>query len=107
MPELQIPNLTETQKVFAAVMENQITINTAINTLQEVQARHHVILLEGNGDVPLVEVVRTHSAFIENIRYWSRFVFGAIIIQTITFGIAIVIAVVRFLPLLESLAKSP
>ncbi len=105
MPEMQIPNLTETQKVFAAVMENQITINTAINTLQEIQAKHHTILLDGNGEIPLVETVRIHAAFIENIRYWSRFVFGAIIIQTITFGAAVIIAIVRFLPLLEKLAN--
>mgnify|MGYP001608779929 FL=1 len=105
MPEIQIPNLTETQKVFASVMENQISLNTAINALQEVQSKHHTILLDGAGEVPLVETVRIHAAFIDNIRYWSRFVFGAIIIQTITFGVAVIIAVVRFLPLLENLAK--
>jgi len=107
MADLQIPNMTDTQKVFASIMENQISLNTAVNDLQELTSRHHKVLLDGNGAIPLVEQVRNHEIFIVNIKYWTRLVFGAIIIQTITFGVAVIMAVVRFLPLLERLAKSP
>ena len=109
MPEqpINIPNLTETQKIFASIMENQISLNTAINDLQELTARHHKLLLDGNGEIPLVEQVRNNTAFINGIKYWIKYVFGALILQTIAFGVAIVIAVVRFLPVLERLAKTP
>lgn len=107
MPEIQIPNMTESQKIFAAIMENQISINTAINDLQETTAKHHKILVIGNGEIPLVEQVRNNSSFISNIRYWMRFIGGALIIQTIAFAFAVIVAVVKFLPILESLASKP
>lgn len=107
MSELQIPNMTDSQKIFAAIMENQITVNTALNELQEKVEKHHKVLLEGNGEIPLVERVRNHDGFIGNMRYWMRFIGGALIIQTIAFATSVVIAVVKFLPVLERLANQP
>lgn len=105
--KIAIPNLTDTQKIFASVIENQISINTAVNALQEIQTKHHKILLEGNGELPLPERVRNIEAFIGNSKYWGRFIGGAMIVQTIAFAFAVVVALVRFLPLLESLANQP
>ncbi len=97
-----LPSLTESQKINL----NIITLNTAVNDLQHQVGEHHAILVEGkDGELPLREVVRSHSQFISEIRYWTKFVFGALIIQTIAFLVGIVIAIVRFLPLLEKLAK--
>ena len=104
---ISIPNLTDSQKIFASIIENQVSINTVINDLQEMTTKHHKVLIEGNGEIPLVERVRSHELFIGEIRYWSKFLFGALILQTIAFGAGLVIAVVRFLPILEKLAGQP
>lgn len=74
MPEIIIPNLTDSQKIFAAIMENQISVNTALNDLQESVSKHQKILVDGNGEIPLVEKVRNHTAFIDGMKYWMRFV---------------------------------
>lgn len=105
--KIAIPNLTDTQKIFASIVDNQISLNTAINDLQETQIKHHKILVEGNGELPVPERVRNIESFIGNWKYWSRFIGGAMIIQTIAFAFAIMVALVRFLPVLERLASNP
>ncbi len=97
------PSLTESQKINV----NIITLNTAVNDLQHMVGEHHKVLIEGNGELPLREQVRNNTKFISEIRYWTKFVFGAIVLQTISFSIGIVIAFFRFLPILEKLAKQP
>lgn len=104
---ISVPNMTESQKIFSSIIENQITINTAVNDLQEIQAKHHKVLLEGNGELPMLERLRNVEAFIGNWKYWGRFIGGAMIVQTIAFAFAIAIALIRFLPLLEKLANTP
>lgn len=104
---IAVPNMTESQKIFSSIIENQITINTAVNDLQKNQAKHHKVLLEGNGDLPMLERVRNLEKFIDSWKYWGRFIGGAMVIQTIAFAFAVMIAIIRFLPLLESLAKNP
>ena len=97
-------SLTDSQKVTL----NVITMNTAINNLQtDVRELHKIVIKGGDGELPLVEQVRNAMAFILTIKYWTRFVFGALILQTITFGVGIIIALARFLPVLEKLANTP
>jgi len=96
-------NLTDSQKINL----NVITMNTALNDLQTDVRELSRIVITGNGELPLREQVRNHNAFISGIRYWTRFIFGVLILQTITVGIGIVIAVVKFLPVLERLATRP
>jgi hypothetical protein len=95
--------LTGEQKVAM----NVITLNTAVNTLQEGFELHDKILIKGNGELPLREQVRNHERVISSIQYWSRFVGGALVLQSIAFLTGIVIALIKFLPLLETLAKKP
>lgn len=104
---ITIPNLTDTQKTFQTIMQNQIVLDTAVNDLQDRTTRHQKILVEGNGDIPLVEKVRNLEEFVDSVKYWLKFLVGALIIQTIAFGTSVVIAVVRFLPVLEKLASQP
>lgn len=101
VPDLS-PQLTESQKLNL----NVISLNTKVNDLStDVGALNKVVLL-GNGELPLREQVRNHDSFIKDVRYWVRFIGGALILQTITFGVAVIIAVVKFLPILEKLAQS-
>ena len=80
------------------------------NKLTEIELdtrKHHELLITGNGGLPIPERLRTVEDYVKNMKYWARFIFGAIIIQTIAFLFGIVIAVARFLPVLERLAKQP
>lgn len=97
-------SLTDSQKVAL----NVITMNTAINDLQtDMREVQQILIKGGNGELPLREQVRNNTVFIASIKYWTRFVFGALVLQTIAFGIGIIIALVRFLPVLEHLANNP
>lgn len=110
MPEITVPvvpNLTDSQKIFSSIIDNQIALNTTVERIQEDLSRHQKILVDGNGELPLVEIVRNHTAFIEGMRYWMRFLGGALIVQTLAFATSVVIAVVKFLPVLERIASQP
>ena len=112
MPTFEVPNLTDTQKTFNAMQTNLLSVNTAVNTLQEnekerdrkVEKLNEVLLL-GNGEPPIREVVRNHAAFITEIKYWMRYLIGLVIVQFVSFSVASVVAYIKFLPVLEQLAK--
>lgn len=103
----KVANLSESQKINVQIIQNLTSINTAVNDLRHDVNIHDKILVTGNGDPSLQERLRNVESFIDGIRYWSRFVGGAIIVQTLAFFIGIVVAMVRFLPLLEKIANSP
>lgn len=104
---LVVPNLTDSQKILSAIIENQVSMNTRVDNLSDVQKKHHSVLIEGNGEIPLVERIRNLEEFVNAMRYWLRFIGGALIIQTVAFSASIVVAVVKFLPILEKLARTP
>jgi hypothetical protein len=101
MPADLTTNLTDEQKIAM----NIITLNTAVNDLQNEMKIMNKVVLVGNGELPLREVVRNHDKFIMDIKYWTRFIGGALVLQTLAFAGGIIIAVVKFLPILERLAK--
>jgi hypothetical protein len=107
MPDLEIPNLTESQKLFKGMVEHLMTVSTGLNGVQEDVRELNKVVLLGNGELPLRETVRNHETFIKDMRYWIRFVGAAIIGQTIIFAFATAIAIVKFLPLLEQMSKKP
>ncbi len=111
---LELPNLTETQKSFNAMQTNLLSVNSAVNTLQEndKEQDHQLTALNkavfiGNGELSLKETVRNHEKFISEIKYWIKFAIGLLVAQFISFGVASVVAYIRFLPVLEQLAKKP
>lgn len=67
--------------------------------------KHHKILLEGNGELPLVERIRNLEAFVAGLKFWLRTVSVAIVLQTITFGVAALVYFVKLYPILEQLLK--
>lgn len=112
-PEV-IASLTDTQRTNLRMVQSISNINTTISnintTLQEIKAEvgaHEKILITGNGVPSLQERLRLLEKFVDNFNYWFKFVGGAIVLQTLAFFIGVVIALVRFLPLLEKLADTP
>lgn len=104
---IEIPNLTDSQKLYQRLIENLISINTTLNLVQETQERDHKILVEGNGELPLVEQVRNNTEYINGIKHWSRYLIGALILQTMAFLFGVIVAIIQFLPVLQRLAEKP
>lgn len=102
-----IANLTDSQKINIQILQNLTSLNTRMNRLGEDVAVHNKILVTGNGVPSLQERMRNLEEFADSVKYWERFVGGAIILQTMAFMAGLTIAVVKFLPLLEQLAKNP
>jgi hypothetical protein len=107
LPPEVLAKMTDSQKINIKILQNITSINTALNDLQHEVKIHDEILVTGNGKPSLQERIRRMESYIDNLQYWGRFIGGALIIQTIGFFVGIIIAVVRFLPLLERLAAKP
>lgn len=103
----ELSNLTDSQKTHIKILQNLTSINTAINDIQHDVNIHHKLLITGNGELPLPERMRNAENFIKSMRNLGTIIGGALIVQTIAFFAGIIVAVVRFLPLLERLASQP
>lgn len=111
-----LPGLTETQKTFDAMRNNLISVNTSLNTLQEAAKEHEVrvkkleeVVVVGNGELALRERVRTLESFVDDIKdvmkYWGRLIGGALLLNFLGFSVGIIVALIKFLPVLEKLAN--
>lgn len=106
-PEV-LANLTDSQKTHIRILQNITSINTRLNDLQHDVSFHNQLLVTGDkGELTIPERLRNVERFIDSMNHWGRFIGGALIIQTVAFFAGIIIAIVRFLPLLERLADSP
>jgi hypothetical protein len=99
--------LTESQKINFKIIQSLTSINTAINDIRHDVDVHNKLLVTGNGEVALMERVRNLEAFVGGMRYWLRLVAGALMAQTITFGVAAVIYFIKLTPILERIAQQP
>lgn len=97
MPVLD--NLTDSQKLV-------VLGNTALEQSNKLE-RHHKILIEGNGEKPLMERMRNVEAFIDGIKFWQRTLAVALVLQTLTFGITAIFYFVRLYPILEKISNQP
>lgn len=78
--------------------------NAVIESNTKVE-KHHRILLEGNGELPLVERVRNLEAFVGTLKFWLRTVSVAIVLQTVTFGAAALVYFIKLYPVLQRIAN--
>lgn len=91
-------NLTDGQRLLIL----QQSIIESSNKLD----KHHKILLEGNGELPLVERVRNLETFVASLKFWLRTVSVAIVLQTITFGVAALVYFIKLYPILERIVAN-
>lgn len=96
---IDIDGLTDGQRLI--VLQSRLLSN------EDKVAKHHKILLEGNGELPLVERVRNLEAFVGGLKFWLRTVSVAIVLQTITFGIAALVYFIKLYPVLQQLVNKP
>lgn len=113
LPTSELPpevynDLPDSQKIHIKMLQNITSLNTVVNDMQhKVNVHDEALVTGGNGKPSIQERIRTMEKYIDNLQYWGRFVGGALVVQTLGFFIGIVIALVRFLPLLERLANKP
>lgn len=115
LPNIELPNLTDTGKILNMLRDAMIAQNTGLQNVRDdvneikadVTILNQVIVTGASGELPLKEQVRNHDGYIKDLKYWARFIGGALIIQTIAFSFGVIIAIVRFLPLMEALSKQP
>ena len=85
-----------------------LILSLALNQIQTMVARFQELLVTGKADeLSLPERMRNVEKYIDNLKFWGRFIGTAIVLQTITFGAAAVIYFIKLYPLLEKLSKQP
>jgi hypothetical protein len=102
-----VASLTDTQKINIKIIQNLTSLNTSVNDLRHDVGVHDKLLVTGNGTPSIQERLRNLETYTDTLKYWGKFVGGAIVVQTVAFFVAIIVALVRFLPLLEQLAAQP
>lgn len=103
VPEILEEKMSSEQKILWSINSlwtNYSEIKTKID-------KDHKILIEGNGELPLVEQVRNLNTFMNGIKYWMKFLIGALIIQTIAFAGTALLYLIKLAPVLEKLANNP
>lgn len=96
---IDLDGLTDSQRIV--VLQSRMLNN------EDKVTKHHKILLEGNGELPLVERMRNLEAFVTGLKFWLRTVMVAIVLQTITFGVAALVYFVKLYPVLEKISNQP
>jgi hypothetical protein len=118
MPDHPIPlkdfkNMDESTKaliLWQAYIDSWTKINETISHQKEIEADtivHHRLLITGNGAPSVMERMRNIEKYIEDQKYWTRFLVGALILQTLTFLGATIVALIQFLPVLQRIAQNP
>lgn len=102
-PEI-ISKMTDSQKINVQILQSLNSINTRLNDIGHDVNIHDKMLVTGNGTPSLPERIRILEDFMGNIRYWNRFIGGAIVIQTVSSLGIMVVVMIRIFPLLEKMA---
>ena len=84
--------------------QKMLVLSIALTDVQNKVTAHDKLLITGNGVPAIPERIRSVEAYIEGTKYWSRFLVGAILLQTLSFATAAVIYFVKLYPILEKLS---
>jgi hypothetical protein len=98
-----LAGLTDSQKVHINLLQSVNSMNTAINDLNHKVLAHEVILVTSSPS--LQDRVRVIEEYLNSLKFWGRAIGLALLAQTIAFIGGIVVAIYRFLPVLERLAQ--
>lgn len=85
--------------------QKMLVISIALQDVQNKVSAYEKLLITGNGLPALPERVRNIEKYIDGTRYWSRFIAGAILLQTLSFATAAIIYFVKLYPILEKLSN--
>lgn len=102
--ELKMDNieLNDTQKLYVAMT----AATSALNQLTTDFNHDHKILIEGNGDRPIVERVRSLEEFARSIKFWNKTIGISLVGLVFSFISSAIFYFVKLYPLLDQIAKS-
>lgn len=118
-PNIDLPNMTETAKILTMMRDALIAHDTRLqglrddlnDTTKDVTVLKETVLTGTANSVSQAERIRNLETFAESIKdtikYWGRLVGGALLLNFIGFMTGVLVAVIRFLPILERLASKP
>ena len=121
IPPINTPNMTDRTRVMNMLRDGLIAHDTRLQSLRDDhnELKKDVELIKeativGNSATGLLshaERIRNLEAYIEGtkdtIKYWGRVIGGALLLNFIAFLAGIVVALIKFLPVLERLANQP
>ena len=113
IPITEFRNLDETNKnllIWTGLTDTWGKLMETIEHQKEIEADtrvHNKLLITGNGEPSIMERVRSLEKFEDTFQYWAKFIGGALLLNFLGFSIGIFVAIVRFFPVLEALAKKP
>lgn len=84
-----------------------LLISLSVNDVNTKVSKHHKLLVEGNGDLPIPERLRLLEKFTGDMKFWFRTIAVALVLQTLTFGSAALVYFIKLYPLLERLSNNP
>lgn len=101
MEPLERESLTDSQQRLI-LRSNVISLNTDM-------ARVRKTLFDGDGEreLPLVERVRNLENYIGTLKFWSRTIAVALVLQTITFGVTAIIYFAKLYPIMLRISQNP
>lgn len=87
-------------------IEFRIRINERLETLETTVEALDKIVVRGNGKPSLQEDVRTTLKFVYNLQWWMTTIAVTFIAQFVAVSVAMVLTLVRLLPILTEIANS-
>lgn len=113
IPISDFRNLDETNRsllVWQGLMDTWNKLEETIEHQKNIEADtrvHDKLLLTGNGEPSLMERVRRLEEFENKFEYWAKLIGGALLLNFIAFFVGTMVAIIRFLPVLERIANQP
>lgn len=120
MPQIDLPNLSNTQRVLNMLRDGLIGHDTRLQGLRDDVTEQQkdidmlktaVLTGDNSGHLSHAERLRNLETYVDGvkdaIRYWGRLIGGALLLNFLGFSAGVLVAVVKFLPVLERLAAQP
>lgn len=115
LPPINIPNMTETQKVLNMMRDSLIAHDTRIQGVRNdvndntasIKELAEVVIIGTNSAPSHTEQLRTHQRFIDTIVRLAWLFVSAIVVQITAFAVMAIWVVARLYPLLDKIANQP
>lgn len=119
IPPINLPNMTDSQKVLNMLRDGLISHDTRLQNMRdeinehdsEIQILRKIVITGDDNTLSHSERIRKLEGFVEKLedalKYWGRFIGGALLLNFLGFLAGIIVALVKFLPVLEKLANQP
>lgn len=119
IPPIESDEMTNTIKTLNILRDGLISHDTRLQhmrdefneTKKDVDELKTVVMIGRPGELSHAERIRDLETYInslkDTVKYWGRLIGGALLLNFLGFTAGILVAVIKFLPILEQLARNP